>query len=117
GAPVPPLPAEGAPLIPLVDAEARAHEIDEGMKAHRAAEGQAMTFLPRRDAFDAPAKLQQQARLPDSRVADQKHRLALAGAGPLEGVEEERQPALAPHEGREPSLGLDPEPRARLVRA
>ena len=49
-------------------------------------------------------------------LADEEDDLPLAGPGALEGVEQLAQLALAPHERREPALGLDLEARARLAR-
>ncbi len=76
-----------------------------------------MSLLPGRRLSDPPAQLEEQPRLADARLADEEDDLALAGAGPLEGVEELAQLALAPHEGGEPAVGLDLQPRARLARA
>ena len=53
-----------------------------------------MPFLPRRAVADPPPQLEEEPRLPDTRVADEEYGLALAGAGSLEGVEEQAQLAL-----------------------
>src|SRR5262249_29214659 len=103
--------------VGFLDPEPPPHKIDEGMERHRAPEGQAVPFLPPRLATDAAAQLEQQARLADTRLADQEHHLSRARAGAREGVEEHAQLTLATHERSEAALRLDLQPRPRLVRA
>ena len=59
----------------------------------------------------------EQARLADARLADDEDDLPLAGPRAREGASSSAELALAPHERREPALGLDLEracaPRAR----
>src|SRR5207244_1001734 len=101
--------------ITLVDAHPPLEKIDERVKGRRAAEGEAVTLAPVGVAR-APAKLVEQARLADPRLADDEHDLAMPGARPGERGLERLELAHTPDERREPALGPGVEPRPAFAR-
>ena len=101
--------------ITLVDAHPPLEKIDERVKGGRAAEGEAMPLAPVGVAR-APAELVEQARLADSRLADDKHDLAVPGARQGERGLERLELAPAPDERREPAMGPGVEPRPAFAR-
>ena len=95
-------------VVALLDAELPPEQVDQRVERHGPPEGQAVPFVPRGLAADPPAQLDEQARLPMPASRHEEHHLPLPAARALEGIEQEAQLPLAPHEGREPALGGRP---------
>ena len=101
--------------VPVLDAEQPPEQVDQRVERHGPAEGQAVPLVPRGLAADPPAQLGEQARLAHARLRHEERHLPLPAARALEGLEQEAQLPLPSHEGREPALGRDLEPRAGLA--
>ena len=78
-------------LVPLADPACAAKQVAERVKGHGVAERHRVPFEPRSHVTARPAKLAQEARFPDARLADDGHDAALARARLLEALGEEAE--------------------------
>ena len=107
---------DGGSRVALLDREHAPQQVDERVERHGAPEGEALSLEPSRAVVDLTLKLVEEPRLADARLAHNQHHLALSRLGAPEAILQDLKLALAPHERREPPLGLDVEPGARDAR-
>jgi hypothetical protein len=105
--------ANGSSVVAAVHLEVGLEEIDDGQISRRLAvrHRPAVEDQPFVEAIRV-GELVEQARLPDPRLSDDGHHLALAATRPLEGAAQEIELGVAPHEAGEAARGGGLQPGA-----
>ena len=103
-----------AAVVPVLDLEVALEQVDDRQVAGRLAVGDGAR-LQDEPAVDAMGvrDLPDEPRLPDPRLPDEGDHLAVAGAGPLEGLAKLLQLGLPPDEAGEAARGGGVQPGAR----